>query len=44
MMESQWWSIELTKKQIEKIRKLTGLEVYDDDSLEHAIKIILEQL
>lgn len=43
-MESQWWGIELTKEQIEKISNLTGLEVYNDDDLEYAIKIILEQL
>lgn len=44
MMESQWWKIELTKEQIEKISNLTGVEVCDDDDLEYAIKIILEQL
>ena len=44
MMESQWWTIELTKEQVEKISDLIGIEICDDDDLEYAIKIMLEQI
>ena len=44
MMESQCWTIELTKEQVEKISDLIGIEICDNDDLEYAIKIMLEQL
>jgi hypothetical protein len=44
MMESQWWTIELTKEQVEKISNFTEIEVCDDKDLEYAIKIILERI
>ena len=43
-MEKQWWSIELSDEQVEKISELIGVEIYDDEDLEYAISKILEQL
>ena len=43
-MEKQWWSIELSDKQVKKISELIDVEIYDDEDLEYAISRMLEQL